>query len=116
MANKPKPKQKRSGLGRGMDALFTPLEETPSEFEQVEEISLEAIRPNPHQPRKHFNEEALNELADSIRNNGVFQPIIVRKSAIKGYELVAGERRVRASRLAGSPPFRPLSVNLMNGL
>ena len=96
MANKPKPKQKRSGLGRGMDALFTPLEETPSEFEQVEEISLEAIRPNPH-----FNEEALNELADSIRNNGVFQPIIVRKSAIKGYELVAGERRVRASRLAG---------------
>jgi len=81
--------------------LFTPLEETPSEFEQVEEITLEDIRPNPHQPRKHFNEEALNELADSIRNNGVFQPIIVRKSAIKGYELVAGERRVRASRLAG---------------
>ena len=101
MANKPKPKQKRSGLGRGMDAIFTPLEETPSEFEQVEEISLEAIRPNPHQPRKHFNEDALNELADSIRNNGVFQPIIVRKSAIKGYELGAGERRVRASRLAG---------------
>lgn len=85
-----------------MDALFaSSYEETPSDNEIVEEIDLDDIRPNPYQPRKHFDETLLNELADSIKQSGVFQPVILRKSTIKGYELIAGERRVRASRLAG---------------
>lgn len=95
-------KNKRGGLGRGMEALFSSAyEESPSDNEVVTEIKLDEIRPNPYQPRKHFNEEALNELAESIKQQGVFQPVIIRRSTIKGYELIAGERRVRASRLAG---------------
>ena len=97
MASKPK----KTGLGRGMEALFTAYEEAPTDNEIVEEIALDQIRPNPYQPRKHFDELALQELADSIKQSGVFQPVILRKSMIKGYELIAGERRVRASRLAG---------------
>lgn len=94
--------EKRKGaLGRGIDALFTPYEESPHENEIVEEIALDEIRPNPYQPRKTFDEDALNELAESIRQSGVFQPVIVRQSMIRGYELIAGERRVRASRIAG---------------
>lgn len=100
MANNNQPR-KRGGLGRGMDALFSAYEETPGENEIVEEIPLDQIRANPYQPRKTFNQKALNELADSIKQSGVFQPVILRKSTIKGYELIAGERRVRASRLAG---------------
>ena len=98
MTNKPK---RRSALGRGIDVLFEAYEETPNENEVVEEIDLDEIRPNPYQPRKHFNEHALAELAESIKQSGVFQPVILRQSSIKGYELIAGERRVRASRLAG---------------
>ncbi|GAB7232200.1 ParB/RepB/Spo0J family partition protein [Facklamia hominis] len=95
-------KNKRGGLGRGMEALFsTAYEESPGENELVTEVELSQIRPNPYQPRKHFDPEALNELAESIRKTGVFQPIIIRRSTIKGYELIAGERRVRASKLAG---------------
>lgn len=97
MANKPK----KTGLGRGMEALFSAYEETPTDNEIVEEIPLDQIRPNPYQPRKHFDEVALQELGESIKQSGVFQPVILRKSMIKGYELIAGERRVRASRLAG---------------
>lgn len=97
MASKPK----KGGLGRGMDALFTTIDETVSEHERVEELQLDDIRSNPYQPRKHFDQEALQELADSIKQSGVFQPVIVRKSTVKGYELIAGERRVRASQLAG---------------
>ena len=63
-------------------------------------LKLSEIRPNPYQPRKDFNKNELQELADSIKENGVFQPILVRKS-LSGYELVAGERRLRASKLAG---------------
>ena len=94
-------KKKMGGLGRGMEALFSTYDETAQEQEVVEEISLDAIRPNPYQPRKHFDEAALQELAESIKQTGVFQPVILRRSAVKGYELIAGERRVRASRLAG---------------
>ena len=61
---------------------------------------MDELRPNPYQPRTNFDEEALNELASSIKEHGVFQPIIVKKS-IKGYEIIAGERRFRASKLAG---------------
>ena len=98
--------QKGKGLGRGIDALFMndldtldALEQV-QETEQIQQIAVSEIRPNPYQPRKEFDEEGLAELAESIRQNGVFQPIIVRKSKIKGYELVAGERRLRASKLA----------------
>ncbi len=64
------------------------------------EINVEDVRPNPYQPRKVFNQEKINELADSIKLHGVFQPILVRKSKQHGYELVAGERRLRASKKA----------------
>lgn len=92
------------GLGRGIDALFQDLstiEEVDIQSEVVQEISLDELRPNPYQPRKTFDEDALEELASSIKQSGVFQPIIVRKSKIKGYEIIAGERRFRASKLAG---------------
>lgn len=110
-------KAKRSGLGRGMEQLFYSVEEGPNENEQVIELDLNDIRSNPYQPRKVFDEDGLKELADSIRQTGVFQPIIVRQSAIKGYELVAGERRVRASRLANKTTIpaivRQLDESLM---
>lgn len=92
------------GLGRGIDALFqdlSTLEEVDIQSETVQEIPLTDLRPNPYQPRKTFDEKALEELADSIKQSGVFQPIIVRQSSVKGYEIIAGERRFRASKLAG---------------
>ena len=92
------------GLGRGIDALFkdfSDIEEVDEKKDIVMEISLEELRPNPCQPRKTFDEHALKELSESIKQSGVFQPIIVRKSTIKGYEIIAGERRFRASKLAG---------------
>ena len=102
--------QKKKALGRGLEQLFNNeildfdafeniIVENAKE-DDIKEINLDEIRSNPYQPRKTFNEEALNELATSIKNYGVFQPVIVKKS-IKGYDLVAGERRVKASRLAG---------------
>lgn len=97
-------KQKKGGLGQGINALF-PEEslldvETVAGEEKVEMIPIDDIRSNPYQPRKNFEQKALEELAESIRQNGVLQPIIVRKSSAKGYELVAGERRHKASRMA----------------
>ncbi len=101
---------KRRALGRGLEELFY---NEPINYEKVEEkiinqtpkeeitmLKLEELRSNPYQPRKIFDEEALQELATSIKEHGVFQPIIVKKS-IKGYEIIAGERRVKASLLAG---------------
>lgn len=89
---------KKRGLGRGLEALF---DETPQvqETEEITEISLDEIRPNPYQPRKTFDNKSLKELSESIKENGVFQPIIIRKS-VNGYEIIAGERRFRASKLA----------------
>lgn len=91
------------GLGRGIDALFqdfSNFEEVDVQKEQIVEIKLSELRPNPYQPRKTFDEEGLKELASSIEQSGVFQPIIVRKSDVKGYEIIAGERRFRASKIA----------------
>lgn len=91
------------GLGRGIDALFgdyAELSNIDAANEQVQQIPLTDIRPNPYQPRKIFDETALNELAESIRISGVFQPIILRESKVKGYEIIAGERRFRASKIA----------------
>ncbi len=101
---------KRRALGRGLEELFY---NEPINYEKVEEkiisetpreqivmIDLDQLRSNPYQPRKVFEEDALQELAASIKEHGVFQPIIVKK-CIKGYEIIAGERRVKASRMAG---------------
>ncbi len=74
------------------------VSETPKE--EIVELEIKDLRSNPYQPRKVFDEESLKELADSIKEHGVFQPIIVKRS-IKGYEIVAGERRVKASTMAG---------------
>jgi ParB family chromosome partitioning protein len=100
----------RRALGRGLEELFSnevldynSFEEKlmeNSSREEVVEISLDELRANPYQPRKVFDEKALNELANSIKENGVIQPIIAKKS-IKGYEIIAGERRVKASKMAG---------------
>lgn len=102
--------QKKKALGRGLEQLFSSEVLDFDQFESnvmeevsegdIKELLVSDIRPNPYQPRKSFDEDALRELAESIKNYGVFQPIIVKKS-IKGYDLIAGERRLRASRLAG---------------
>lgn len=102
--------QKKKALGRGLEQLFstevldfdsfeTNIMESATDSD-IKRIPVSEIRPNPYQPRRTFNEEALKELSESIKNYGVFQPIIVKKS-IKGYDLIAGERRLRASKLAG---------------
>lgn len=70
-------------------------------MEELRYIAITDISPNPYQPRIHFDQEKLEELAQSIKENGLIQPLIVRKSSIIGYELLAGERRLRASQLAG---------------
>lgn len=103
--------EKRKALGRGLEQLFSDditsfdeIEETivdeAKKNKEVVDLPLSELRPNPYQPRKIFDDEALNELAASIKTNGVFQPIIVKKT-IKGYDIVAGERRYRASKKAG---------------
>jgi len=100
---------KKKALGKGLEQLFTNNVIDFDNFEKeivtenkndVTMIKLDDIRSNPYQPRKTFNEESLKELAVSIKEYGVVQPVIVKKS-IKGYELIAGERRCKASRLAG---------------
>ncbi len=88
------------GLGRGLDALFRGQQESEGGA-SVQTLPLEAVRPNPEQPRQLFSEEALAELAESIRAQGVLQPILVRPASDGKYEIVAGERRWRASQLAG---------------
>ena len=97
---------KRRALGKGLEELFineqidfSNLEERiidSSTVDEIVELPIEELRPNPYQPRKVFDEEKLQELADSIKEHGIFQPIIVKKSSIKGYEIIAGERRVKA--------------------
>lgn len=105
---------KKKALGKGLEQLFD-LEnlnvENVSNFEksiydetkgeEIVELNIDDIRPNPYQPRQVFDQQALSELASSIQENGVFQPIIVKKS-IKGYEVIAGERRLRASKIIGN--------------
>lgn len=101
---------KRKALGKGLEQLFSNERIDFDSFENnivkeantkdIQEIDLSLIRSNPYQPRKTFNQEALQELAESIKEHGIVQPIIVKKS-IKGYELVAGERRTKAAKLAG---------------
>ena len=92
----------KRGLGRGLDALFGAPNtgQATESSEPINEIAIQEIIPNPHQPRRDFDEEALAELAQSIKQHGIIQPVVVRKT-LTGYELVAGERRWRASQLVG---------------
>ncbi|RIV20137.1 ParB/RepB/Spo0J family partition protein [Alicyclobacillaceae bacterium I2511] len=89
----------RKVLGRGLDALLPQLDV--SEQDVVSDVSVRDLRPNPYQPRREFDEQKLEELAQSIREHGIIQPLIVRRSSILGYDIVAGERRFRAAQLAG---------------
>ncbi len=90
------PEQQR-GMGRGLSAI---LPRSAREEQGLRDIALELIAPNPNQPRRHFDEDALAKLSESIRLRGVLQPIVVRPLAAGTYELVAGERRLRAARIA----------------
>ena len=93
---------KRNGLGRGLGALFGDKANiSPDRTDVVREISVEEIHPNPYQPRQVFDPQAMNELADSIKNYGILQPVIVRKIDEGNYELIAGERRLRAAKMVG---------------
>ncbi len=101
---------RRRALGKGLEELFNAevldfdsleekiVNETPKE--EIVNIKIDELRSNPYQPRKVFDQEALQELSESIKQHGVFQPIIVKQS-IHGYEIIAGERRVKASKMAG---------------
>jgi ParB family chromosome partitioning protein len=89
--------KRAGGLGRGLEAIF---QSNPKEDEPVTSVPIGELRPNPYQPRRVFDEEKLQELADSIREHGIIQPIVVR-AAVRGYEIVAGERRWRAAKAAG---------------
>lgn len=98
------PRKKNSGLGRGLDAIFLDnslVEEAPAGENRVLSLKLSLIDPRADQPRKNFDEQALQGLADSILKNGVFQPILVREYAEGRYQIIAGERRFRASKMAG---------------
>lgn len=109
------------GLGRGLSALFSDTEEayenaskqpfgeeaagmpalSEEDMKGLREVDIDLIRPNPNQPRKHFDEEALNELADSIRKHGMIMPIVVNEMENGRYMIIAGERRYRAAKIAG---------------
>ncbi len=101
---------KRRALGKGLEELFNNEQLDLNKFEkqivdttpkeEIIEVKISDLRPNPYQPRKVFDESKLEELSSSIKEHGVFQPIIIKKS-IKGYEIIAGERRVKASQKAG---------------
>lgn len=111
--------KKQKGLGRGLDSIFGSnveqfLDDIQSSAKEVPgrrevEIAIEEIRPNPYQPRKEFDQTALNELADSIRTHGIFTPLLVRKS-VSGYDLITGERRLRAAKIAGLEVVPAISV------
>lgn len=94
-----------SGLGRGLDALIppdhVPGEPPGTETSALVELAIEAIEPNPHQPRVHFDDDLMTDLAASIREIGVLQPVLVRPSGSGTYQLIAGERRWRAASKAG---------------
>ena len=112
---------KKRALGKGLEQLFNSENLDLDSFEkavyetatteEIIDISLDELRANPYQPRKVFKDESLDELAESIKEHGVFQPIIVKKS-IKGYEIIAGERRVRASKKAGLTKIPAIIRNL----
>jgi ParB family chromosome partitioning protein len=97
--------EKKKGLGKGLEAIFgdnvsTVLEEIQHSGHGSEEIEVKLIHPNPYQPRQHFDQDRIDELAMSIKEHGVFTPVLIRKS-VSGYQLIAGERRLRAVKQVG---------------
>ncbi|MFT7004585.1 MAG: ParB family chromosome partitioning protein, partial [Sulfurimonas sp.] len=108
---------KSQKLGRGLDALLGEIDEAyeneGSYRDAVVELSLKDIKPNPFQPRKHFDETSLLELGESIKNDGLLQPIVVSEN-IDGYVLIAGERRLRASKLVKLKTIRAILLNADN--
>ncbi len=107
---------KKAALGRGLDALLGEVgeayENESSAQNNIVEIPLENIQPNPYQPRKHFENESLKELADSIKKDGLIQPVIVVEDGLDGYILVAGERRFRASKLAKTGSIKAIVLDI----
>ncbi|SHM18204.1 chromosome partitioning protein, ParB family [Caldanaerovirga acetigignens] len=99
----------KKGLGKGLGALIPMIDE--KDEGSIQEVDIEEIKPNKMQPRKDFDEEKIRELASSIKEHGVLQPVILRK-AKEGYELVAGERRWRAAKLAGIKKIPAVVKNL----
>jgi ParB family chromosome partitioning protein len=95
--NKQPLSRERHALGKGLGALFSSLPATG----EVQQLDVSRLVPNRHQPRQHFDDQSLKELAESIRKQGLVQPVLVRRHAQGGYELIAGERRWRAAQLAG---------------
>lgn len=96
--------KKNSGLGRGLDAIFldnSSMEDSSSRENQINILRISLVDPKSDQPRKYFDKEALNDLAESIRENGLLQPILVREYGEGRYQIIAGERRFRACKLAG---------------
>lgn len=92
---------KRTALGRGLDSLIS-MDDVPARgASAINDIDIELIAPNPDQPRSTFDEEALEELAASIRELGIIQPLSLRKVAPNSYQIIAGERRYRAAKMAG---------------
>ena len=91
----------KRALGKGIGALIASESKEESQAEGVSHVPLASLVPNPHQPRREFSESSLAELADSIRAKGVLQPVLVEASETGSYTIIAGERRVRAARLAG---------------
>lgn len=92
--------KKKQALGRGLNALMSEAQTETGNVTSDTRVDITKIQPNPNQPRTHFNETLLQELSESIRENGVLQPLLVRKKGQK-YEIIAGERRYQASKLAG---------------
>jgi len=105
--------KKEKGLGKGLDALIKPSFYEEKSTDSVQ-LSVQKVKPNPYQPRKNFSEESIHELALSIKENGVLQPILVRKNENQEYEIIAGERRWRASLEAGVNTIPALVRNYDN--
>jgi ParB family chromosome partitioning protein len=106
---------RRSGLGKGLGALIPADASGATSSSELREVPVSLVRPNPNQPRKHFDEESLGALAASVRELGVLQPLLVREVADGEFELIAGERRWRAAKRAGLPTV-PVLVRVADDL
>ena len=114
---------KKSGLGKGLDAIFgdgldetikniEDVQKSPASKDQVVSLPLSKIEANPYQPRRHFDEEKLNDLANSIKENGLITPIVVKETKGDKYYIVAGERRYRAHKLAGKRNINAIVIKI----
>ncbi len=98
-------------LGRGLSA-FLSTQESDNDRDEILKINIDQIQPNPYQPRQFFDEEQLQALATSIKNKGILQPILVQKLSENSYQLIAGERRLRAAKLAGLSELPAILTNM----